>query len=96
MQNLLKIPSNSIFSDSRDSKRLIFNFSLHEFTDDEKNDFREGLNFSGKCGSIEYSEFLLPFDLLFREIKREDLLNEDMSLIKTAKRITILMTKFLP
>ena len=31
---------------------------------------------------IEYSEFLLPFELLFRNIKREDLCNEDMFLIK--------------
>ena len=30
----------------------------------------------------EYSEFLSPFELLFRDIKRENLCNEDMSLIK--------------
>ena len=35
-----------------------------------------------KPGFIEYSEFLLPFDLLFREIKPLDLCDEDMSLIK--------------
>ena len=43
----------------------------------------KGLNFSVKPGLIEYSEFLLLFELLFREIKREDLCNEDMSVIKT-------------
>ena len=42
----------------------------------------KGLNFSVKPGWIEYSEFLLPFELLFRDIKREDLCNKDMSLIK--------------
>ena len=31
---------------------------------------------------IEYSEFLLPFELLFRDIKREDICDEDMSAIK--------------
>ena len=51
-------------------------------TDDEKNVLRKSLNFSVKTGLIEYSEFLLPFELLFRDIKREDLCNEDMSLIK--------------
>ena len=51
-------------------------------TDDEKNVFCKGLNFSVKPGLIEYSEFLLPFELLFRDIKREDLCNEDMYAIK--------------
>ena len=31
---------------------------------------------------MEYSEFLLPFKTLFRNIKREDLCNEDMTVIK--------------
>ena len=31
---------------------------------------------------VEYSEFLLPFELLFCDIKREDLCNENMSVIK--------------
>ena len=51
-------------------------------TDDKKNVLCKGFNFSVKPGLIEYSEFLLPFELLFRDIKREDLCNEDMSVIK--------------
>ena len=51
-------------------------------TDEEKNVLCKGLNFSVKPGWIEYPEFLLPFELLFRDIKREDLCNKDMSLIK--------------
>ena len=35
-----------------------------------------------KPGLIEYSEFLLPFELFFRDVKCEDLSNEDMYLIK--------------
>ena len=31
------------------------------------------LNFSLKPGLIEYLEFLLPFELLFLDIKRDDL-----------------------
>ena len=73
LQNLLKISSNNIFSDSHNPDRVIFNFSLYELTDDEKNILRKGLNFSVKPGLIEYSEFLLPFELLLRDIKREDL-----------------------
>ena len=82
LQNLLKISSNNIFSDSHNPDRVIFNFSSYELTDEEKNVLCKGLNFSVKPGWIEYSEFLLPFELLFRAIKREDLCNKDMSLIK--------------
>ena len=82
MQNLLKISLNNNFSDSHNPDRVIFNFSSYKLTDDEKNVLCKGINFSVKPGLIEYSEFLLPFELLFRDIKREDLCNEDMSLIK--------------
>ena len=82
LQNLLQISSNNIFSDSHNPDRVIFNFSSYELTDEEKNVLCKGLNFSVKPGWIEYSEFLLPFELLFRDIKREDLCNKDMSLIK--------------
>ena len=77
-----KISSNNIFSDSHNPDRVIFNFSSYKLTDDEKNVLCKGLNFSVKPGLIEYSEFLLPFELLFRDIKREDLCNEDMSVFK--------------
>ena len=82
LQNLLKISSNNIFSDSHNLDRVIINFSSHKFTDDEKNVLCKGLNFSVKPALIEYSVILLPFELLFRDIKREDLCNEDMSVIK--------------
>ena len=52
-------------------------------TDDAKSVLCKGLSFSNKPAFIEYSEFLLPFELLFRDIKREDLCTEGMSLIKT-------------
>ena len=81
LQNL-KISSNNIFSDSHNPDRVIFNFSSYKLTDDEKNVLCKGLNFSVKPGLIEYSEFLLPFELLFHDIKHEDLCNEDMSVIK--------------
>ena len=88
MQNLLKIFSNNIFSDSHNHERVIFNFSFYKLTDDEQNVLWKGLNFSVKPGLIEYAEFLLPFELLFRNIK--DLCNEDMSLIKAKLRDTAL------
>ena len=82
LQNLLKISSNNIFSDSHNSDRVIFNFSLHKLTENGKNVLCKGLNISVKPGLIEYSEFLLPFKLLFCDIKLEDICNEDMSVFK--------------
>ena len=83
LQNLLKISSNDIFSDTHNPDRVIFNLSSYELTDDEKIVLCKGLSFSNKPAFIEYSEFLLPLELLFCDIKREDLCTEGMSLIKT-------------
>ena len=63
---------------------------LIELTDGEKNVLYKCLDFSVKLGLTEYREFLLPYELLFRDIKRENLCNEDMSLIKTRLLNTIL------
>ena len=90
---LLKIASNNIFSDSHNPDRVIFNFSSHKLTDDEKNVLCKGLTFSVKSGLIEYSEFLLPLELLFRDIKCEDLWNEDMSVIE-ARLIDTALTSY--
>ena len=57
-------------------------FSSDELSDVEKSVLCKGLNFSVKPKSIEYSEFLLPFALLFRDVKQDNLCNEDLSLIK--------------
>ena len=56
----------------------------------KKNILHKGLNFSVKPGLIEYSEFLLPFELLFHDIKHEGLSNEDMSLIEARLLDTVL------
>ena len=55
LQNLLKISSNNIFSDSHNPDRVIFNFSSYELTDDKKNVLCKGFNFLVKPGLIEYS-----------------------------------------
>ena len=61
---------------------MIFNFSSYELSDVEKSVLCKGLNFSVKPKSIEYSEFLLPFELLFRDVKQENLCIKDLSLTK--------------
>ena len=58
---------------------------MYWLTDDKKNVSCNGLNFSVKPTLTEYSEFLLPFELLFYNIKREDVCNEDISSIKATQ-----------
>ena len=71
-----------VINDSHNPNKVIFNFSSYELNDVEKSVLRKGFNFSVKPKSIEYSEFLLPFELIFRDVKQENLHSEDLSLIK--------------
>lgn len=72
------------FSDIHNTEIVIFNFSLFELTDDKRR------HFSVKPGLTEYSELLLLFELLFCDIKREDLAHEDMPLVKARLLDTVL------
>ena len=62
---------------------MIFNISSYELSDVEKSILCKGLSFLVKPKSTEYSKFLLPFELLFRDIKQENLWTEDLSLMKS-------------
>ena len=81
-KNLFTISSNNIFSDYHNPERVIFNLSSYELTDDKKNVLCKDLDFSVKPGLIEYSEFLLPFELFSGDMKNENLCNEDMSFVQ--------------
>ena len=70
-----------VSNDSHDPNKVIFSFSYYELSDVEKSVLCEGLNFSLKRKFIEYFEFLLPFKLLFRDVKQENLCSEDLFLI---------------
>ena len=52
---------------SHDPNKVIFNFFSYEKSDVEKSVLCKGLNFQVKPKSTVYSEFLLPFELLFRD-----------------------------
>ena len=82
LKNLLEISLKEVINDNHDPNKVIFNFSSYELSYVEKSVLCKGLNFSVKPKSIEYSEFLLPFELLFRDVKQENLHSEDLSLIK--------------
>ena len=63
-------------------------------TDEQKNILCIGLNFSFKPGLIEYSEFLPSFEILFLDIKREDLCDEDMSKTRLSETALTSYQKF--
>ena len=79
-----------VINDSHHPNKGILNFSYYELSDVEKNVLYKGLNFSGKAKSIEYWEFLLPFELLFQDVKQENLYSEDLSLMKARLLDTVL------
>ena len=51
---------------------MIFNYSSHVLTESEKRLLSKGLNFTIPPDKLEYSDFLLPFELLYREIQNLD------------------------
>ena len=52
----------------QDLDKVIFNFSSYNLNNHEKSVLCKGLNFAIPPKAIEYSEFLLAFEMLFREI----------------------------
>ena len=52
-----------------DPDKVIYNFSNYHLTDSDKSLLIKGLNSSIPTKKTEYSKFLLPFELLFRDIK---------------------------
>ena len=70
-KKLLGISSKKVINDSHDPNKVISHFSSSELSDVEKSILCQDLNFSVKPKPIEYSEFLLPFKLLFRDVKQE-------------------------
>ena len=71
LQNwILDIHDESIIDNvSHDPNKVIYNFSSYHLTDFDKLLLIEVLNFAIPPKEIEYSKFLLPFELLFLGIK---------------------------
>ena len=51
----------------QDPDKVIFNVSSYNLNDHEKSVWSKGLSFTISPKAVEYSEFLLPFEMLFRE-----------------------------
>ena len=60
-----------------------FPFSNYQLTDSDKSLQIKGLNFTIPLKKTEYSKFLLPFELLFRDIKSNSESSVDLASVKT-------------
>ena len=70
------------FKVSHDSDKIIFNYSSHTLTKSEKSLLCKGLSFEIPPDKLEYLDYLLPFELLYRDIKDLDLPNEKANFLK--------------
>ena len=57
-------------ADHHDPDKVIFNFSSCVLTEDEKQLLCKGLNFVVPPHKIDYADYMMPFELLYRDIKK--------------------------
>ena len=63
--------------------KVIFNFSSYNLSDHEKIVWSKGSNFAIPPKTFEYSEFLVPFEILFRDINRLEVSNLHKECVKS-------------
>ena len=80
----LKASNSNLISESlHDPEKIISNFSSHEIRDDEKSLLCKGLKFSVPPKGLYYADHMLPFKLLFKDINKTEMSNEDKDSIKS-------------
>ena len=67
---------------SHDPDKIIFNYSSYTLSKKEKSLLCKGLNFAIPPDKLEYSDYLLPFELLYHDIKDLDMPNEKPNFLK--------------
>ena len=60
----------------------MFNFSSHQLTEYEKSLLTKGLNFAIPPKNLNYADYMLPFELLFRDIDLLDIPRTDRDFIQ--------------
>ena len=83
LSNLVSENSNLISETSHNPEKVIFNFSSHELSEYEKSLLCKGLNFAIPPKRLDYADHMLPFELLFRDINKSEMPNEDKEFIKS-------------
>ena len=68
---------------SHNPDKVIFNYPSHILTEREKSLLSKGLHFAIPPKTLEYADYLLPFELLYRDIYNLDITNEKKEVLKT-------------
>ena len=75
---------------SHDPDKVIYNFSSYELSDSEKQLLSKGLNYAIPPKHINYGDYLVPFELLFRDIEKETP-TDNKEFVKTRLKKTLLI-----
>ena len=68
----------------QDPNKLIFTFAKYELPDRDKRLLAKGLNFSLPSKYLDYADYLVTFELFYRNICKLGILsNEDLDFVKT-------------
>ena len=70
----------------QDPDKVIFNFSNGNLSDHEKIVLPKGVRYAIPPKTIEYSEFLVPFEMLFRDINSLEVSNLNKERVKSRLR----------
>ena len=62
---------------SHDPDKVIFNYSSHVLTKSEKSLLWKALDFTIPPKTLEHADYLLPFELLYRDVHNLDITNEE-------------------
>ena len=68
---------------AHDPAYVIRNYSDHQPLEAEKSLLIRGLNFAVPPKKLKYQDFLLPFELLYRDIKNEEEVQESLIHLKS-------------
>ena len=74
-----------------DPEKVIFNFSKYVLSDIEKKLLAKGLNFCLPPKQLKYADYLVHFELFYRDIRNLEILsNKDLDFVKTKTKETVL------
>ena len=71
---------------SHNPDKVIFNFSSHVLNTTEKSLLSKGLNFTILPKNINYADYMIPFELLYRDVNSLEVSNLDKEFIKSRLR----------
>ena len=80
-KKLASLSKTEIVSE-HDPKKVIMNFSNYSLSEDEERLLSKGLQFAINPKEIEYSDFMMPFELLYRDLKSFDGKNDKLKNVK--------------